>query len=163
MDQPVDPHSRSRPDQIAVRHLSLDLTVDFDERRLSGSATLDLDRRAPDSEALVLDTWQLEIDNVTTEDGTELPYELGEHDPALGQALTVRVGTADRVVVHYATGSGARALQWLEPAQTASGRAVPVQPGPADPGAHLDPLPGQPCGADDLRRHAAGPAGPAGR
>ena len=93
MDQPVDPHSRSRPDQIAVRHLSLDLTVDFDERRLSGSASLDLDRRTPGSGALVLDTWQLEIDNVMTEDGTELPYDLGEHDPALGQSLTVRVGT----------------------------------------------------------------------
>ena len=70
----------------------------------------------------MLDTWRLEIDNVTTEDGTDLPYELGEHDAVLGQALTVRVGTADRVVVHYATGSGARALQWLEPAQTASGK-----------------------------------------
>ena len=70
----------------------------------------------------MLDTWELEIDNVTEEDGTDLPFELGEHDAVLGQALTVRVGTADRVVVHYATGSGARALQWLEPAQTASGK-----------------------------------------
>ena len=32
------------------------------------------------------------------------------------------MGSADRVVVHYATGSGARALQWLEPAQTAAGK-----------------------------------------
>ena len=118
----VDPHSHSRPDQVAVRHLSLDLTVDFDERRVSGTAALELDHRSPGATTLVLDTWQLDVDAVTTEDGTDLPFELGEHDQVLGRALTVEVGTADRVVVRYATGDGARALQWLEPAQTASGK-----------------------------------------
>jgi aminopeptidase N len=120
--QTGDPHSFSRPDQIAVRHLSLDLTVDFDERRLGGTAALELDRRAPDATTLVLDTWELDVDAVTTEDGTDLPFELGDRDPVLGRALTVQVGTAERVVVRYATGEGARALQWLEPAQTASGK-----------------------------------------
>ncbi len=118
----VDPHSHSRPDQIAVRHLALDLTVDFDERRLSGTAALELDRRSPDATTVVLDTWELAVDAVTTEDGADLSFELGEHHPVLGRALTIQVGTADRVVVHYATGEGARALQWLEPAQTASGK-----------------------------------------
>jgi hypothetical protein len=42
---PRDPHSGARPDEIAVRHLSLDLEVDFGQRRLGGRATLELDRR----------------------------------------------------------------------------------------------------------------------
>jgi len=35
-----DPHSYSRPDQVVVRHMTLDLDVDFESRRLRGSATV---------------------------------------------------------------------------------------------------------------------------
>ncbi|HYG92180.1 MAG TPA: M1 family metallopeptidase [Nocardioides sp.] len=118
-----DPHSNGRPNEVAVRHLTLDLTVDFERRRLSGTATLELDRRDPAATEVVLDTWRLEVSAVTDGNGTYLPYELAEHDPVLGQALTVQAGSAERVVVHYATGDDARALQWLEPRQTASGRS----------------------------------------
>jgi len=117
---PDDPHSHAEPNQIAVRHLDLDLTVDFDERRLSGLATLDLERNNPDATELVLDTWQLEIAAVTLGDGTHALFELGEHDPILGRSLTVHVGRAETVVVHYATHPEAQAVQWMEPAQTAS-------------------------------------------
>ncbi len=37
-----DPHSYGRPDEAAVEHLSLDLTVDFEQHRLRGSAALRL-------------------------------------------------------------------------------------------------------------------------
>jgi leukotriene-A4 hydrolase len=120
---PVDPHSHARPNEIAVRHLGLDLTVDFEQRRLTGLATLELERRSPDATALVLDTWELDVAAVTLGDGTHLLYELGEHDPVLRRALTIHLGPEDTtVVVHYATSPGARALQWLEPPQTASGK-----------------------------------------
>jgi leukotriene-A4 hydrolase len=117
---PDDPHSHARPNQIAVRHVSLDIGVHFDERRLSGLATLELERNSADATELVLDSWQLEIAAVTLGDGTHALFELGDHDPILGRSLTVHVGTADTVVVHYATHPDARALQWLEPAQTDS-------------------------------------------
>ena len=52
----ADPHSFSRPAEIAVRHLELDLAVDFAERRLTGSATLTLERRDPAAMTLHLDT-----------------------------------------------------------------------------------------------------------
>lgn len=117
-----DPHSFARPNKIAVRHLSLDLTADFDARRLAGRATLDLDVSSPDAGTLVLDTWQLAISAVTDGHGSDLRWELGEHDPILGQPLTIEVGSVSRVVVHYATTDDARALQWLEPEQTASGK-----------------------------------------
>ena len=120
---PTDPHSPARPNEIAVRHLGLDLTVDFERRRLTGLATLELERRSPEAAVVVLDTWHLDVAAVTLGDGTHLLYELGEHDPALGRSLTIHVGSTDtEVVVHYATSSEARALQWLEPRQTASGK-----------------------------------------
>jgi aminopeptidase N len=119
---PDDPHSHARPNEVVVRHVGLDLTVDFDERRLSGLATLDLERHSPDATELVLDTWQLDIAAVTLGDGTHALFELGDHDDVLGRSLTIQVGTSDTVVVHYATHPDARAVQWLDPAQTASGK-----------------------------------------
>ncbi|CAB4691096.1 unannotated protein [freshwater metagenome] len=118
-----DPHSASRPNEVAVTHVTLDLDVDFEGRRLTGSATLDLEHRGPAATRLVLDTWQLDVQRVTGADGAELAFTRGEHDPVLGSALTVEVGSASRVVVHYATSPEARALQWLEPEQTASGKS----------------------------------------
>ncbi|KRC56615.1 MULTISPECIES: M1 family metallopeptidase [unclassified Nocardioides] len=118
----TDPHSRSRPNEVVVRHLGLDLDVDFATRTVSGSATLDLEHLAADATRLVLDTWQLDIASVKGADGADLPFELGTPDPVLGSALTIEVGAADRVVVHYATSPEARAMQWLEPQQTASGK-----------------------------------------
>jgi leukotriene-A4 hydrolase len=119
----ADPHSCSRPNEISVGHIALDLDVDFERRHLTGTATLDLEHRTPGAAQLLLDTWQLDVERVTDGEGGELPHLLGEHDPVLGSALRVDVGTADRVVVHYATSPGARAIQWLEPEQTVSGKA----------------------------------------
>ena len=56
-----DPHSYSRPDEVVVTHLSLDLDVDFETRQLAGTATLTIDNKTGASE-LWLDTWGLEID-----------------------------------------------------------------------------------------------------
>ncbi|MFL6155261.1 MAG: M1 family metallopeptidase [Marmoricola sp.] len=122
MSSTVDPHSCSRPAEIVVRHLDLDLDVDFAARRLSGTASLDLEHRTEGATRLALDTWKLAVERVTDGAGDELPFTLGEHDPVLGSALTIEVGTADRVVVRYATSPEARAIQWLEAEQTASGK-----------------------------------------
>lgn len=121
---PDDPHSHARPNEIVVRHVDLDLTVDFDRHRLSGLVTLDLERNTPDATVLVLDTWQLDIAAVTLGDGTHALFELGEHDRVLGQSLTIHVGASETVVVHYATHPEAQAVQWMEPAQTASGKPL---------------------------------------
>ena len=40
---PVDEHSYAEPDKVAVSNLALDLSLDFDKKTLSGTATLDLD------------------------------------------------------------------------------------------------------------------------
>jgi aminopeptidase N len=120
---PEDPHSYARPNQVAVEHLDLDLTVDFERRRLDGRASLRLDRRDPEARELVLDTWGLDVREVTLDDGSKAAFSLGEADPVLGSPLTIEIGPdAEAVHVAYATSPEARALQWLEPAQTATDR-----------------------------------------
>ena len=117
---PTDPHSHARPAEIRLRHLALELDVDFDSRRLTGRATLDLDRE-PGVTELVLDTWRLDIRAVRLGDGSEGAFRLGDHDELLGSPLTIQIGEADRVVVDYVTHPDAKALDWLAGPQTASG------------------------------------------
>lgn len=119
---PTDPHSNARPNEVVVRHIELDIDVEFEGRRISGTATFDLERRTAGATQLVLDTWQLDVASVVDVDGNPLAFEQGDSDPVLGTPLTVTLGAGDRVVVHYATSPDAKALQWLEPEQTASGR-----------------------------------------
>ncbi|HEY1435740.1 MAG TPA: M1 family metallopeptidase [Thermoanaerobaculia bacterium] len=118
-----DVHSYANPRDVRVRHVELDLDVDFGRRVLSGSATLHLDRRAPSARRLVLDTRGLDVAGAETGSGkawTKAGHELGPSDPILGAALTVTLADGDdRVRVSYATRPGASGLQWLEPAQTA--------------------------------------------
>lgn len=118
-----DPHSNARPEEISVSHLHLDLTVDFDARRLAGSARLALERHAP-SDRLWLDTRGLEILSVKLGDGTAALFELGPDDAILGRSLAIAVGPETReVTVHYRTSPDAAGLLWLEPRQTAGGKA----------------------------------------
>ena len=109
----MDIHSYSRPDLVRVRHLNLDLDVDFDRRVLTGSVTLELDRTA--GAELILDTRDLTIHSV---EGAA-SHELGPADPILGAPLKVRLNSDGPVRVHYTTSPGASGLQWLDPPQTA--------------------------------------------
>lgn len=118
------PHSHARPGEARVRHLDLDLTVDFEARRLEGRASLELDTN-PEAEELVLDSRDLEIHGVTRDDGAgelDTGWELGPEDPILGQPLTITLDPATETVhVDYTTSPDAGALLWMEPVQTASG------------------------------------------
>jgi leukotriene-A4 hydrolase len=117
-----DVHSFARAAEARVTHVALDLRVDFESRTLRGTAALQI-ARAPGATTLVLDTSDLRIAAVRDQAGHALPYNLGEPDPLLGQALTITLGGAsDVVTVEYATTPRAAALQWLTPAQTAGKR-----------------------------------------
>jgi aminopeptidase N len=119
----------SNPDKIRVRHLELDLRVDFVQRRLVGIATLDIERQAgcPPEAPLLLDSRDLTIaEAATSADGgafEPVQFGLGPQEPSLGRALAIHAPrSANRVRISYQTEPGARALQWLEPAQTAGGK-----------------------------------------
>lgn len=143
----VDVHSWSNPHEVAVRHVALDLTVDFDRKVLEGQATLHLERpsNAPPDRPLYLDTSGLEILSVQTEQPgdtwSDVPFSLanppvapGEESlfpsgvrsdgkPIHGTALRIDLPAASRKVrISYRTSPSATAVQWLEPSQTAGGK-----------------------------------------
>src|SRR5581483_6594854 len=110
----MDVHSYSRPHQVRVRHLDLDLKIDFREKMLEGSAAIHFERiTAAD---LFLDTRDLTIQSVENADS----FELGPADPVFGAPLRiVPAADADWVRVHYSTSPAASGLQWLDAPQTA--------------------------------------------
>ena len=113
----MDVHSWSRPDEVRVRSLDLQLEVHFDRKTLAGSAALQLERRSGDE--LVLDTRNLTIHSVENAES----FELGTADRFLGAPLRIKLKPGvNRVRVRYETAPGASGLQWLGPAQTAGGR-----------------------------------------
>jgi aminopeptidase N len=117
LPMPYDVHSFARPDEARVKHLILDLDVDFDKQRLSGSATLEIDG----SKQLILDTNGLSIDRVTS-DGNELKFSLGESVKHLGRSLTIPLPQgAKNIRIDYTSAPDAAAVQWLTPKQTAGG------------------------------------------
>lgn len=119
-----DIHSYATPQHHRVEHVHLELTVDFDAKTLSGSATHRLAAPASSSEPLVLDTRSLTIASAeVSSDGESFAptgHELGGTDPILGAPLQIDVpaGTS-HVRVNYSTDPGATGLQWLDPPQTA--------------------------------------------
>ncbi|HEX9162206.1 MAG TPA: M1 family metallopeptidase [Thermoanaerobaculia bacterium] len=115
-----DPHSYAQPGNVRVTHLTLDLRVDFDQKKLIGTARLDI-ACAPSAKCdrLVLDSHDLKIVKVSR------PFTVGKTDPILGAPITIRITRETKsVTISYETSSDASALQWLDPAQTA-GRTHP--------------------------------------
>jgi leukotriene-A4 hydrolase len=113
----MDVHSYSRPSHVRVRHLDLDLTVDFDRKILEGSAVLHFERLAAGD--LILDTRGLAIHGVDHAES----FELGPADRVLGAPLRITPAAgADSVRVHYSTSPSASGLQWLDAPQTAGKR-----------------------------------------
>lgn len=119
----VDVHSFARPAEALVKHLFLDLAVDFKTKTLSGSALWDIEVTAPIKE-IVFDTRGLVVKQVLVDDKAVV-YTLADSVSILGSALHVPVSfTNKHVRIEYATRPDALALQWLDPAQTA-GRKQP--------------------------------------
>jgi len=114
----VDPHSYAKPLEARVTHVALDLGVDFDTKRVSGTATLDIDRK-PDAKEIILDDKGLEIQSIT--DGEKpLQYKIGAVDEDLGAPLAVTLNPdTKKLVIAYKSAPNAQALQWLSPQQTA--------------------------------------------
>jgi aminopeptidase N len=61
----VDVHTFANVAEFRVRDVTLDLTVEFTARRLSGHADLKIARQKPDAHTLVLDTRDLDVRSVS--------------------------------------------------------------------------------------------------
>jgi leukotriene A-4 hydrolase/aminopeptidase len=122
-----DVHSYARPAEARTTDLSLGWLIDFEKRRISGVA-LFLIERAEGAREIVLDTRDLAIDRVTgflpgsPARSVELAHRLGPKDPVLGAPLHVELPeSVDTIEIAYRTSPSATGLQWLAPAQTATG------------------------------------------
>ena len=117
-----DVSSYAEPEKVVVKHLALDLGVDFAKKVLSGSATLDLDWKDKAANSLVLDTRDLTIGKVEGWDGNawqELKFELAARDPVFGSKLSIAMpAQASKVRISYSTSPEASGLQWLTPEMT---------------------------------------------
>ncbi|MCH8117619.1 MAG: M1 family metallopeptidase [Proteobacteria bacterium] len=122
----VDYHSFANTGDYRVRHLDLDLTVDFSRKVLEGEAILQIERLNEENNPLVLDTRGLSIESVRAGNGghfEETAFSLTDSDDILGQALSIELpGDATTVAIRYRTDPEASGLQWLEPRQTAGKR-----------------------------------------
>jgi aminopeptidase N len=115
--------SFAEPQIARVTHVDLDLVADFATRTMQGTAALDI-RAAPGAKQIVLDTNHLTIAKITDAAGRPLNWSIGAYKDYIGAPLTVDLGGAKRIVIHYASSPEASALQWLPPELTA-GKKLP--------------------------------------
>ena len=67
-----------------MHHVSLDLAVDFDAKRVGGTATLDIARQ-PAAKQIVLDSKGLEIAAISDSSGEALQHQVGASDANLAR------------------------------------------------------------------------------
>ena len=118
----IDTLTWAEPQKARVTHVALDLDLDFDARRVGGSAVLDL-LVAKGEGSIVLDTNGLEITRVTDTAGRDLNWTLEEQEEAgeKGSPLRIDLDGARSIRIDYRAPQDATALQWLSPEQTAGG------------------------------------------
>lgn len=113
---PADIFSYAEPEDVSIRHVALDLTVDFQSRQLRGSATLNIVNHTG-TRRLILDTRDLQIESVTI-DNRPATWELGPTGP-LGSSMTIPIEPASSAVrIAYTTSPSANALHWMSAAQS---------------------------------------------
>jgi leukotriene-A4 hydrolase len=114
----ADAHSYANFNDVRVKHISLDLEVDFDKKVLTGSATLYIDN-IHNVNLLVLDVRKLSIHGIIDDNGDTAAFALGEESAVFGSPLNITIQPETKsVTVYYTTSPDADALQWLDPIQT---------------------------------------------
>lgn len=119
----VDPCSFSSFQKCITRHLSLNWTVDFCRRVITGSVALTIEAQEKQQNNLVLDTKDLKIQKVIF-NGQETQFSLGTKHSFKGTPLEISLphgmqrGQQAIVEVFYETSPAASALQWLTAEQT---------------------------------------------
>lgn len=115
-----DQHSFAQADKAVVKHLDLDITVDFDAQAISGKASWTIDNKSKGNE-IVFDENTLNITKVTLGDEEkDTKFSLGNAVEFHGKPLHISIEPhTTKVNIYYNTTKDAVALQWLTPTQTA--------------------------------------------
>jgi len=116
----TDEHSYSKPELAVVKHLDLDIKVNFNTQTISGKASWLIDNVSKGNE-IIFDENTLNITKVTLgDDEKETKFELGKDVEFHGKPLHITIEpTTTKVNIYYSTTKEAVALQWLKPEQTA--------------------------------------------
>lgn len=117
--QDQDPHSFARLGEGRVNHLFLKAFVNFEEKKITATATWTLNE-STNQHSVVFDSKGLNIQKIWLDgDSTAISFQIKDAEKFLGNALIVPIQPGTRKVhISYETGPGADALQWLEPTQT---------------------------------------------
>ena len=115
-----DTHSFSNPSEAVVKHLDLDIKVDFDTQTISGKASWTIDNTSKGNE-IIFDENTLNITKVTLGDEEKVAkFKLGKEIEFHGKPLTINIEpNTTKVNIYYNTTKDGVALQWLKPEQTA--------------------------------------------
>lgn len=115
-----DEHSFSIAEKAVVKHLDLDIKVDFETQTISGKASWKIDNVSKGKE-IIFDQNTLNITKVTLGDNEKpAKFKLGTEVEFHGKPLVVNIEpNTTKVNIYYNTTKDAVALQWLTPEQTA--------------------------------------------
>jgi aminopeptidase N len=115
-----DPHSYSDLSQGRIKHIIMQIGVDFQTRTLRIQAHYQL--AAPVTGSLFLDSRALDITSIHSASGP-IRYQKDAQDPILGERLHLQnLDDVSAFTIELTTSPDATALQWLEPKQTAGGK-----------------------------------------
>jgi leukotriene-A4 hydrolase len=118
----LDPHSYTDSEQPQTKSIELRAVVDFAAKVVRSEVVLHFREAAP-AGPIDLDTRDLDIDAVVGLEGEPLAWELASPDPILGSRLRIALPSATLGIrIRCASSPSAMALQWLDAAQTASGK-----------------------------------------
>jgi aminopeptidase N len=110
-------HSYAKPNEAVIKHLDLDIIVDFETQVINGKATYSIENY--NASEIILDTKFLDIISTKADDKSAV-FKLEPFNEQLGQALHIPISEdTKQVTIHYKTTNKTEALQWLSPQQTA--------------------------------------------
>ncbi|MCH7774347.1 MAG: M1 family metallopeptidase [Bacteroidetes bacterium] len=117
-----DSHSNSKPWEVDIEHISLNLVIDFDKKIISGKATLFINNKKG-VDRLYLDAWGLKIDRITLGKAqSPTTFVIGKFVKFHGSPLVVDITAQTKTVnIYYSTSPDAEGLDWVTPEQTAGG------------------------------------------
>lgn len=98
---PTDPNSVADANAFTTKHIDFDWDISFAEEKISGSATLTVQRLDGQAAELRLDASALVIKGVAFGDGSAAAYEYRAQGGAFGGALVVQAPAAAEFTVRY--------------------------------------------------------------